>query len=116
MKTLISEQWVIEAAKAGESIPVGPHAIVTAQARDTARRLGVDLVPRADAPEAVHGAARGSGACGRGATATPPAPKAPGEPALTAEEVERVCRLAMEGGLWGPEDIEAMARDLKVVS
>lgn len=116
MKTLISEQRVIEAARTGGSIPVGPHTIVTAQARDTAKRLGVDLVSRADALKAARDAVRGPEACDREEAAVASAPKMSAGPALTAEEVERVCRLAMEGGIWGPEDIEAMARDLGVGS
>ncbi|WP_251158574.1 hypothetical protein [Caniella muris] len=112
MKTLISERRVMEAAETGEAIAVGPCAIVTAQARDTAKRLGVALVPQGE----CGGDRRGGAPIPAPAAVAPSAPCAasPAEPALTAGEVERVCRLALENGVWSVQDIEAMAESLQV--
>lgn len=53
-RPLVSERTVLAAVAAGQStVPVPPGALVTAQARDTARHRGVALVPQTAAgPEA----------------------------------------------------------------
>ena len=58
-RVLISERTVLDALAAGRrTVPVPDGALVTSQARDTARDKGVGLVPaRADAPDASAPAA-----------------------------------------------------------
>lgn len=69
-RPLVSEQTVLAAAAAGQvSVPVPPGALVTAQARDTAKARGVALVPQADSRAETATAAPG-------AVQTPAPPKA----------------------------------------
>lgn len=97
MKRLISARDVEEAAKNGSCLHVDANTIVTAQARDLAREHGVRLE------------------CGEASAPEPAAPPAPGpdpraaEPALSANEMERVIRAALASGVWTERQLERIA-------
>lgn len=118
MKRLISAADVQAAAKRGERLVVDDNTIVTAQAADEARELGVELV-RGDASAAVATPAPAPAAApapvepAAASAAEPAAEPATGggtcpvltyarehEPVLSAEEMERVIGDAIDKGVW----------------
>ena len=57
-RPLISERTVLDAVASGQThVPIPPGALVTAQARDTARERGIALAPALSPAEASHGEA-----------------------------------------------------------
>lgn len=106
MKRLISAADVKAAAKNGGVLAIDDNTIVTPQAKDEAAELGVELVfgaapaatrrkPAASAPEqheapAVHG----------------PEHHEEHEAAMSAEEIERLIRGALDSGIWSEQQIE----------
>ena len=110
MKRLISAQDVIAAAERHEKLVVDENTIVTAQARDIAKERGVPLetgsatagsAPHAEATsvaghhEEAHHEGRHEGTGAR-------------QPALSADELERVISAAFEKGIWTKEEVEAL--------
>lgn len=114
MKRLISAQDVEAAAKAGAPLSVDGNTIVTPQAKDLARELGVELcsgctsAPVATAAAASAASAPASAASKAPATTAPAATVHDADPALTADQMERVIRAALDRGIWTPEKLETL--------
>ena len=110
MKRLISAQDVIAAAERHENLVVDENTIVTAQARDVAKERGVLLetgsvtaksAPHAEAaPVAEHHEEAHHEEHHEEAQAA--------QPALSADELERVISAAFEKGIWTKEEVEAL--------
>lgn len=111
MRRLISVRDVEAALAAGEDLVIDASTIVTALARDVARERGVTI--RTGAPAACAEPAQ---PCARrrpdvaGAAAPPPCER---EPALSACEMERVIRAAIDCGAWSEGDLVHMAEALR---
>lgn len=106
MKRLISAADVQAAAKTGCTLAIDGNTIVTPQAKDEAAELGVELV--SGTPHAAP--------AGKAAVATPapaPAPAAAPihhedehrEPAVNADEIERLIRGALDRGIWTEQQV-----------
>lgn len=126
MKRLISAKDVEDAAAKGESLLVDDNTIVTAQARDIARERGVLLqcaheVAKEPVPaKAFEPAPPCRGAmCEQAATSAHACDAAPSEccdhrePALSAEEMEKVIRAAVDRGIWTEQELACMLSGVK---
>ena len=95
MKRLISAADVQAAAKSGGTLTIDGNTIVTPQAKDEAAELGVELV--FGTPHPVP------------APAPAPAPVQhkgdQGEPAVSADEIERLIRGALNRGIWTEQQV-----------
>ncbi|MDY2777575.1 MAG: hypothetical protein SOU51_04295 [Collinsella sp.] len=113
MKRLISARDVEDAAAKGESLLVDDNTIVTAQARDIARERGVLLQcaheVAADPVQPCQGAmCEQASACVKTCDAGPSACRDHREPALSAEEMEKVIRAAVDCGIWTEQELACM--------
>ena len=108
MKRLISAADVKAAAKNGGVLAIDDNTIVTPQAKDEAVELGVELVfgvapaatqhkPAAPVPEQHEAPAA-------------PAPEhhEEREAAMSAQEIERLIRGALDSGIWSEQQIEGL--------
>lgn len=95
MKRLISAADVKAAAKNGGVLAIDDNTIVTPQAKDEAAELGVELVFAAAPAVAQH-------------KACAPAPEhhEEYEAAMSAEEIERLIRGALDSGIWSEQQVE----------
>lgn len=95
MKRLISAADVKAAAKNGGVLAIDDNTIVTPQAKDEAAELGVELVFAAAPAVAQH-------------KACAPAPEhyEEHEAAMSAEEIERLIRGALDSGIWSEQQVE----------
>lgn len=95
MKRLISAADVKAAAKNGGALAIDDNTIVTPQAKDEAAELGVELVFAAAPAVAQH-------------KACAPAPEhyEEHEAAMSAEEIERLIRGALDSGIWSEQQVE----------
>ena len=111
MKRLISAKDVEDAAAKGESLLVDDNTIVTAQARDIARERGVLLqcAHEVAAEPAPAKAAEPAQAC----AAEHFACCDHREPALSAEEMEKVIRAAVDRGIWTEQELACMLSGVK---
>lgn len=115
MKRLISAQDVIAAAERHENLVVDENTIVTAQARDVAKERGVlletgsaaaksaphaEAAPVAEHHEEAHHEEHHEEVHHEEAKAA--------QPALSADELERVISAAFEKGIWTKEEVEAL--------
>ncbi|MCI1997024.1 phosphate propanoyltransferase [Olsenella porci] len=115
MKRLISAQDVIAAAERHENLVVDGNTIVTAQARDVAKERGVlletasaaaksaphaEAAPVAEHHEEAHHEEHHEEVHHEEAKAV--------QPALSADELERVISAAFEKGIWTKEEVEAL--------
>lgn len=115
MKRLISAQDVIAAAERHENLVVDENTIVTAQARDVAKERGVlletgsaaaksaphaEAAPVAENHEEAHHEEHHEEVHHEEAKAA--------QPALSADELERVISAAFEKGIWTKEEVEAL--------
>lgn len=126
MKRLISAKDVEDAAAKGESLLVDDNTIVTAQARDIARERGVLLqcAHEVAAEPAPAKAAEPAQPC-RGAMSEQAATPAQAcaaehfaccdhrEPALSAGEMEKVIRAAVDRGIWTEQELACMLSGVK---
>lgn len=126
MKRLISAKDVEDAAAKGESLLVDDNTIVTAQSRDIARERGVLLqcAHEVAAEPAPAKAAEPAQPC-RGAMSEQAATPAQAyaaehfaccdhrEPALSAEEMEKVIRAAVDRGIWTEQELACMLSGVK---
>ncbi|WP_195420300.1 hypothetical protein [Collinsella sp. D33t1_170424_A12] len=118
MKRLISAKDVEDAAAKGENLLVDDNTIVTAQARDLAREHGVLLqcAHEAAAAPAPAKVCEPQPPCRGGSCEPAPAPAAccdHREPALSAEEMEKVIRAAVDRGIWTEQELACMLSGLK---
>lgn len=105
MKRLICEADIRCAATKHEAIVVDANTLVTPQAKDIAKELGVEL--KEGALEVA--------CCEKVKAKTPaaaPHSTSAAEPALSAEEIEKLTLLALERGIWNMQDVEKMAKSL----
>lgn len=95
MKRLISAADVKAAAKNGGVLAIDDNTIVTPQAKDEAAERGVELVFAAAPVVAQH-------------KACAPAPEhhEEYEAAMSAEEIERLIRGALDSGIWSEQQVE----------
>ena len=95
MKRLISAADVKAAAKTGGVLAIDDNTIVTPQAKDEAAELGVELVFGAAPAATEHKAAA-------------PAPEhhEEHEAAMSADEIERLIRGALDSGIWSEQQVE----------
>lgn len=98
MKRLICEADVLAAAKSHATLEVDANTLVTAQARDVAKELGVEFCDAsasapAQAPVICHAAKPSTHSC----------PSQ--DPALSPEEIEKLTHLALERGIWSEDDL-----------
>lgn len=95
MKRLISAADVKAAAEHGGVLAIDDNTIVTPQAKDEAAELGVELVFGAAPAATQHKAAE-------------PAPEhhEEHEAAMSAEEIERLIRGALDTGIWSEQQVE----------
>lgn len=115
MKRLISAQDVIAAAERHENLVVDENTIVTAQARDVAKERGVlletgsaaaksaphaEAAPVAEHHEEAHHEEHHEEVHHEETKAA--------QPALSADELERVISAAFEKGIWTKEEVEAL--------
>lgn len=121
MKRLITAKDVEQAAERHESLCVDDNTIVTAQARDYAKELGVLLE---DGPAAKECHAYDEKACekacdchGEASAAHHDDHAAPAhsEPALSADEMERVIRAALSQGIWTVQQLSELLSGCKKV-
>lgn len=126
MKRLISAKDVEDAAAKGESLLVDDNTIVTAQARDIARERGVllqcahEVAKKASPAQAYEPQPPCRGAMSEQA-ATPAQVCAAEhsaccdhrEPALSAEEMEKVIRAAVDRGIWTEQELACMLSGVK---
>lgn len=106
MKRLISAADVKAAAKNGGVLAIDDNTIVTPQAKDEAAELGVELVFGAAPAATQH----------KPAAPVPEQHEAPAvhepehheehEAAMSAEEIERLIRGALDSGIWSEQQIE----------
>lgn len=111
MKRLISAADVRQAAQSGGKLVIDDNTIVTAQAKDEAADLHVELVHGSAAPAVGH----------HEAPAPTPAPAAHAEThhsdaAVSAEEMERLMRAAIERGIWSEQQVQNLLHSQKEVS
>lgn len=116
MKRLISAKDV-EAAAEGSCLKVDANTIVTAQARDLAKERGVKLCREGDCDACGQPA---SASCETSHEAVAPAAEAhachvapephghEATPALSACEMEKVIRAALEQGIWTEAQLERL--------
>lgn len=95
MKRLISAADVKAAAEHGGVLAIDDNTIVTPQAKDEAAELGVELVFGATPAATQHKTAE-------------PAPEhhEEHEAAMSAEEIERLIRGALDTGIWSEQQVE----------
>lgn len=120
MKRLISAADVERAAAAHENLVVDSNTLVTPQAKDVARELGVELCTSCEAS---------SQACSTHTTCAP-APvcessqasecackhaekNCDAAPALSAEEMEKFLRAALAAGVWTESELRALVDKIK---
>lgn len=126
MKRLISAKDVEDAAAKGESLLVDDNTIVTAQARDVARERGVllqcahEIAKESASAKAFEPAPPCRGAmCEQAGASAPAHDAAPSaccdhrEPALSAEEMEKVIRAAVDRGIWTEQELACMLSGVK---
>lgn len=116
MKRLISAADVRQAAAHGGKLVVDDNTIVTAQAKDEAADLHVELVHGtvAPAPEAHH-----EPACAPHGDAAHSAHSDHGthaEAAVSADEMERLIRGAIDHGIWSEQQLQDLLHPKKEVS
>lgn len=105
MKRLICEKDVMQAAACGKSLIVDDNTIVTAQATDVARERGVELVHGScsDEPQATccdKPSSSGDCCAAESHENASHHDDSETEPALSAEEMEKVIRAAIAAGIW----------------
>lgn len=106
MKRLISAADVKAAAKNGGVLAIDDNTIVTPQAKDEAAELGVELVFGA-APAATQlKAAAPAPEQHEAPAAHEPEHHEEHEAAMSAEEIERLIRGALDSGIWSEQQIE----------
>lgn len=117
MKRLISSADVRQAAAHGGKLVIDDNTIVTAQAKDEAADLHVELVHGTVAPEPAkhHEAAP---AVHEDASHAEPehAQEHHGEAAVSADEMERLIRGAIEHGIWSEQQLADLLHPKKEVS
>lgn len=127
MKRLISAKDVEDAAAQGKSLLVDDNTIVTAQARDIARERGVllqcahEVAKKASPAQAYEPQPPCRGAMCEQAPVIPAAPHASeparccgdGEPALSADEMEKVIRAAIDRGIWTEQELVRLLGGVK---
>lgn len=109
MKRLICEADIVCAHEKGCPVYVDKNTLVTPQAKDVARDLGVELM----FGEPKHEACTKSEPCKKqedtaSKTHEEPVLHTACSPALTAEEIEKLTKLALERGIWSEKDLEKM--------
>lgn len=122
MKRLITAADVERAAAAHENLVVDANTLVTPQAKDEARELGVELCCASDST--CH-AAQTQPTCASAPAPACDAHKAPESccahaekntdvaPALSAEEMEKFLRAALAAGVWTESELRALVDKIK---
>lgn len=124
MKRLISAADVRQAASHGGKLVVDDNTIVTAQAKDEARDLHVELVHGTVEPvvEVHHEAASVAHAEAPHVDEHAPehdevhAEEHHGDPAVSADEMERLIRAAIDHGIWSEQQVADLLHPAKEVS
>lgn len=106
MKRLISAADVKAAAKNGGVLAIDDNTIVTPQAKDEAAELGVELVFAATPAVAQHKACAPAPEHHEAPAAPAPEHHEEYEAAMSAEEIERLIRGALDSGIWSEQQVE----------
>lgn len=106
MKRLISAADVKAAAKNGGVLAIDDNTIVTPQAKDEAAELGVELTFAAALAATQHKAAAPVPEQHEAPTVHEPEHHEEHEAAMSAEEIERLIRAALDSGIWSEQQIE----------
>lgn len=106
MKRLISAADVKAAAKNGGVLAIDDNTIVTPQAKDEAAELGVELVFGAAPAATQHKPAAPVPEQHEAPAAPAPEHHEEHEAAMSAEEIERLIRGALDSGIWSEQQIE----------
>ena len=106
MKRLISAADVKAAAKNGGVLAIDDNTIVTPQAKDEAAERGVELVFAAAPVVAQHKACAPAPEHHEAPAAPAPEHHEEYEAAMSAEEIERLIRGALDTGIWSEQQVE----------
>lgn len=106
MKRLISAADVKAAAEHGGVLAIDDNTIVTPQAKDEAAELGVELVFGAAPAATQHKAAEPAPEHHEAPVAHEPEHHKEHEAAMSAEEIERLIRGALDTGIWSEQQVE----------
>lgn len=118
MKRLISSADVRQAAAHGGKLVIDDNTIVTAQAKDEAADLHVELVHGTVEPEPAkhHEAAPAVHEDASCAQHAEHAEEHHGDPAVSADEMERLIRGAIDHGIWSEQQLADLLHPKKEVS
>lgn len=108
MKRLISAADVKAAAKNGGVLAIDDNTIVTPQAKDEAAELGVELVFGAAPAAAQHKPAAPVPEQHEAPVVHEPEHHEEREAAMSAQEIERLIRGALDSGIWSEQQIEGL--------
>ena len=106
MKRLISAADVKAAAKNGGVLAIDDNTIVTPQAKDEAAELGVELVFGAAPAATEHKPSAPAPEHHEAAVAHGPEHREEHEAAMSADEIERLIRGALDSGIWNEQQVE----------
>lgn len=106
MKRLISAADVKAAAKNDGVLAIDDNTIVTPQAKDEAAELGVELVFGATPAAVQHKPAAPVPEHHKAPVACKPEHHEEHEDAMSAEEIERLIRGALDTGIWSEQQVE----------
>lgn len=106
MKRLISAADVKAAAKNGGVLAIDDNTIVTPQAKDEAAELGVELVFGAAPAATQHKPAAPVSEQYEAPAVHEPEHHEGREAAMSAQEIERLIRGALDSGIWSEQQIE----------